>query len=116
MSNDTSYELEFSHPDKTYLQEALDWLSKKEPSWGFDIQVKPRKKPKQDYYYSTATSWANENASNMTMEDEMDALLEKYEEIGIDGTFDDEYGEGSFCGEKEYEKYYEDEEWDEDDE
>ena len=49
MSNDTDYELEFTHHDKDYLKEAIDWLTKKEPSWGFDIQVKPRKLPKKDF-------------------------------------------------------------------
>ena len=112
MSNDTSYELEFTHTDKKYLTEALDWLDKKEPSWGFDIVVKPRKLRGADNYYAKATTWANENASNMTIETEIEELHKLYSEIEVDGTFEDEYGEGTFCGEKDYDKYYDDEDED----
>ena len=56
MSNDTSYELEFSHKNKKYLTEAIDWLDTKEPSWGFDIVVRPRKLKGADYYYAKATT------------------------------------------------------------
>ena len=111
MSNDTDYELEFTHHDKDYLKEAIDWLAKKEPSWGFNVVVKPRKKQGASHYYATATTWANENASNMTVEDEIDDLIDTYDEIEVDGTFEDEYGKGTFCGEKDYDEYWEDDEW-----
>jgi hypothetical protein len=110
MSNDTDYELEFSHGDKKYLTEAINWLNKKEPSWGFDIVVKPRKMTGMNYYYAKATTWANENASNMTIEDEINELHKLYSEIEVGGTFEDEYGKGSFYGEKDYEEYWNDEE------
>ena len=111
MSNDTDYELEFIHYDKEYLTEALVWLAKKEPSWGYDIKLKPRKAKGANYYHAKATAWANENASNMTVEDEMDDLADEFDEIEVGGTFEDEYGKGTFCGTKEYDSYWEDDEW-----
>ena len=108
MSNDTDYELEFSHGDKKYLTEAINWLGKKEPSWGFDIVVKPRKMTGE--LLLCKSNNLGENASNMTIEDEINELHKVYSEIEVDGTFEEEYGKGSFCGEKDYDEYWDDEE------
>ena len=48
----------------------------------------------------------------MTIETEIEELHKLYSEIEVDGTFEDEYGEGTFCGEKDYDKYYDDEDED----
>ena len=46
----------------------------------------------------------------MTIADEINELHKVYSEIEVDGTFEDEYGKGSFCGEKDYDEYWDDEE------
>ena len=41
----------------------------------------------------------------------MDDLVDQFDEIEVGGTFEDEYGQGTFCGTKEYDSYWEDDEW-----
>jgi hypothetical protein len=116
MSNNTDYQLEFSHDSYEYLGEVLRYLQTKKErwdkakeagkgtaellaelglknpnevgSWGFDVtRVTVR-----------VRSWANENLRNIPISGdhgELADLQEKFPELEITGTYQDDYTYGS---------------------
>jgi hypothetical protein len=132
MSNDTDYKLIFGHPKREYLEQVMNHLIEKKEryeqkksekiplqqhlkdlglnspadfvSWGFSFG----KITKAGTFQTVeATTWANENSSNVhiTGEDgELASLLNVFTELDISGSYRDEYSAGSIQG---YEKIQE---------
>jgi len=132
MSNDTDYKLIFGHPKRHYLEQVMNHLIEKKQryeqkksekislqqhlqdlglnspadfvSWGFSFG----KITKAGTFQTVeATTWANENSSNVhiTGEDgELASLLKVFTELDISGSYRDEYSAGSIQG---YEKIQE---------
>ena len=132
MSNDTDYKLIFRHPKREYLEQVMNHLIEKKERYE---QKKPEKIPLQQHLkdlglnrpadfvswgfafgkitkagtFQTveATTWANENSSNVHIageDGELASLLNVYTELDISGSYRDEYSAGSVQG---YEKIQE---------
>lgn len=128
MSNDTHYSLIFRHANRKYLAQVVQYLETKKArwdeaqekgkscddimaelglsspaevvSWGFQFGS-IEKDPDSKGFMVTAKSFANENASNMTIGGdggELHELMGKYPELDIVGTYSDEYAAGSVSG------------------
>ena len=116
MSNDTDYQLEFSHDSFEYLGEVLRYLQTKKERWdkakeagkgSAELMVElglqnPNEVVSWGFEVTGVTvrvrSWANENVSNMPIsgdDGELADLQAKFPDLEITGTYQDEYTYGS---------------------
>ena len=119
MSNDTDYQLEFSHDSYEYLGEVLRYLQTKKERWDnakeagkgsaellAELGLKnPNEVVSWGFEVTGVTvrvgSWANENCSNIPISGdrgELADLQEKFPELEITGSYKDEYTYGSVFG------------------
>jgi hypothetical protein len=125
MSNDISYNLTFSAADKTMLQEIKDFLQHKKECWDLRGTKSARQLVKElglqhpaevvtwgfefgkiqkgddGSHLMQASSWANENSSNVPVsgeEGELYFLMKRFPSLSISGKFQGEYGKGLVDG------------------
>ena len=145
MSNDTDFTLRFRHNKKKYLQQVQEYaeakkvrwdgfkakrgsnantlmkrVGAKKPnevvSWGFDFGTIQKE---GNEYCLPATTFANQNASNVhiTGEDgELADILAHFPELIIEGEYRDEYTGGSVYQTEQEEEYFRDDEGEDDEE
>jgi hypothetical protein len=117
MSNDTDYNLTFSHSDPDYLRAVISYLETKKSRWdaakeegksAADLAAElgfsdTREVTTWGFYFGKmqcsipVNTWANENSSNRAIsgdEGELASLLEKFPELNITGSYRDEYNYG----------------------
>lgn len=131
MSNDVSYNLVFSGDTRDAVEAVISYFEEKKRrwegrgnkttpqlmkevgaadrgevvTWGFDFGEITE--TGEGGWQVEATSWANENCSNVAISGEGGELYHfslKFPDIGVSGTFSDDYGQGSVCS---YERDYE---------
>lgn len=125
MSNDTDFNLRFRHKKKRYLEKVKEYAEAKKARWDEfeaedkDVKVLMRRvgakkrnevvswgfdfggiEKDDDGFCLTATSWANQNLTNLHItgeNGELADILSHFPELKIEGEYHDEYGRGSVC-------------------
>ena len=121
MSNDTDYNLTFSHSDPDYLRAVISYLETKKSRWdaakeegksAADLAAElgfsdTREVTTWGFYFGKmqcsipVNTWANENSINRAISGyrgELASLLEKFPDLNITGSYRDEYNYGSIEG------------------
>lgn len=103
MSNDASYDLRITHPQKDYLAKAKEYFSTAFESHKGNVlnfEIGPIRKVRlQEKYSMKMGIWGNEFAITIaTDEGVIGKLLAEFPELDVQGTFTDDYGWGYMEG------------------